>query len=1184
LLGGVTINKLINIFQQSNEYKTILQSLRYQIKQQLITGLNGSSRQLLIATLYQELAKPTLVITHNLLQAQKVYQDLIELLPEKEILLYPYNEVTILELLSNPSEISGQRIEVIYQLLNNFHGILVIPYVGLRNILPPKDLLKENYQNYYVGMKIDIKDFVEQAIIKGYQRVEEIEKPGELSVRGGIVDIFPLTYPQPIRIEWFDIEIDSIRTFDVNSQLSLEKLSQITIPPAQELIADKNTFVALAMRVKEWLKEQEQRIHDKNIRTKLREKINWEIEQLNLGNYFPGIEKYRNVIYPNGKNIFNFFSEDSLIFFDEPARIKEVAEQIDREEKEWFKQLIEQGEYLPQLISSYSFSDAINKKYNNLFLSTFVKQISNVQIQNIIQFVQKPVMNFHGQLPFLKNEIDRFIKNKFKIIFLAADYDRAKRLKRILADFKIEAEIAKENLPISTNIEIMIGNLQTGFELPLLKLILFTEGEIFTQKQQKAKKLTVKTNAERIKSYLELKVGDYVVHVNHGIGRFLGIETLVVDGVHKDYLYIKYAGNDKLYVPIEQIDLVQKYTGAEDKEPKLYSLGGSEWAKVKNKVRSSVKDIAEDLIKLYAKRKASVGYSFSPDTVYQREFEALFPYEETKDQLRAIEEIKRDMERPYPMDRLLCGDVGYGKTEVAIRAAFKAVMDGKQVAVLVPTTILAQQHYETFIERFAGYPVKIEVLSRFRSRKEQLKTIKMLNEGIVDIVIGTHRLLSKEIYFKDLGLLIVDEEQRFGVTHKEKLKKLKANVDVLTLTATPIPRTLHMSMLGVRDLSVIETPPENRYPVQTFVMEYSNILVKEAIERELAREGQVYFLYNQVKSIQQMAENIANLVPVARIAVAHGQMAENELERIMLDFLEGEYDVLVSTTIIETGVDIPNVNTLIVYDADKMGLSQLYQLRGRVGRSNRIAFAYFTYQRDKVLTEVAEKRLQAIKEFTELGSGFKIAMRDLAIRGAGNLLGAEQHGFIASVGFELYSNMLRDAINELKGEEEFVPLSEPELQLNIDAYIPAYYIDSTMHKIEMYKKIAAAKKIEEIENIEEELVDRFGDLPKPVENLLKIAKIKAYAYQYKIDKIIQKGTEIEIIFNQAQSNLLDGEKLINFVSSEYISRVRLGAGLNITIFYIIKGMNLDEWLKGLVNFLRKLQIIMKNKGEKNEKK
>ncbi|GJM83448.1 hypothetical protein HMSSN139_59440 [Paenibacillus sp. HMSSN-139] len=603
----------------------------------------------------------------------------------------------------------------------------------------------------------------------------------------------------------------------------------------------------------------------------------------------------------------------------------------------------------------------------------------------------------------LKAEMERWKKSGAHVIMLASTDERMDRMRRVLQDYGIEEP------------SLLQGNLQSGFELPSVHLVVITEGEMFSQKQRKARRVGKSMdNAERIKSYTELKVGDYVVHQNHGIGKYMGIGTLEVGGIHKDYMHILYAGGDKLSVPIEQIDMIQKYVGSEDKEPKIYKLGGNEWTRVKNKVRSSVQDIADDLIKLYAERQAAPGYAFEKDTPEQQEFEGMFPYEETPDQLRAIEEIKKDMEQSRPMDRLLCGDVGYGKTEVAIRAAFKAAIEGKQVAVLVPTTILAQQHYETFRERFAGYPINIQSLSRFRSRKEQNETIKGVRQGTVDVVIGTHRILSQDLVFKDLGLLIVDEEQRFGVTHKEKLKKLKTNVDVLTLTATPIPRTLHMSMLGVRDLSVIETPPENRFPVQTYVVEHSQSLVREAIEREMARGGQIYYLYNRVQGIQEMASQISMLVPDARVGIGHGQMSEQELEKTILDFLDGEYDVLVSTSIIETGVDIPNVNTLIVHDADKMGLSQLYQLRGRVGRSNRIAYAYFTYQRDKSLTEVAEKRLQSIKEFTELGSGFKIAMRDLAIRGAGNLLGAEQHGFIASVGFDLYSQMLAEEIQKRK--------------------------------------------------------------------------------------------------------------------------------------------------------------------------
>ncbi|HZG77412.1 MAG TPA: transcription-repair coupling factor, partial [Paenibacillus sp.] len=699
-------------------------------------------------------------------------------------------------------------------------------------------------------------------------------------------------------------------------------------------------------------------------------------------------------------------------------------------------------------------------------------------------------------------------------------------------------------------------------------------------------------NAERIKSYTELKVGDYVVHVNHGIGKYVGIGTIEIGGVHKDYLHILYAGGDKLSVPIEQIDMVQKYIGAEEgKEPKIYKLGGGDWTKAKSKARSAVKDIADELIKLYAARQAAPGHAFPKDTPYQQEFEAMFPYDETNDQLRAISEIKGDMERPQPMDRLLCGDVGYGKTEVAIRAAFKAAMDGKQVAVLVPTTILAQQHYETFRERFGGFPFNIGVLSRFRSKKEQSETIKGVGTGAIDVVIGTHRILSQDVKFKDLGLLIIDEEQRFGVTHKEKLKKLRLNVDVLTLTATPIPRTLHMSMLGVRDLSVIETPPENRFPVQTYVVEHSGALVRDAIERELARGGQVYYLYNRVQGIQQMADTIHALVPEARVAAAHGQMSEQELERTILDFLDGEFDVLVSTSIIETGVDIPNVNTLIVHDADKMGLSQLYQLRGRVGRSNRIAYAYFTYQRDKVLNEVAEKRLQAIKEFTELGSGFKIAMRDLAIRGAGNLLGGEQHGFIASVGFDLYSQMLAEEIEQRKlaldGEKEGAAPAErrpkptnTQIELTLDAYLPGDYIYDSAQKIEIYKKVAAIRSFEEENELADELTDRFGDMPEPVQTLLAVARLKVYGAEYGIESIAAKGDDLVITISTEQNDRIDGQKLFA-LSNRFERKLKLLPGKQIVIHMNRKGLSTEEAVHAAEKFLQQYREVLKDEGKRS---
>ncbi|MFL6517302.1 MAG: transcription-repair coupling factor, partial [Bacillus sp. (in: firmicutes)] len=794
----------------------------------------------------------------------------------------------------------------------------------------------------------------------------------------------------------------------------------------------------------------------------------------------------------------------------------------------------------------------------------------------------KQMQNFHGQMHLLKAEVDRWKKSNYSILFLGPDEERVKKLERVLEDYEISSSVTTgDQQLLPGRVQIMQGNLQTGFELSIQKIAVITEEELFNKRVKKSTNRQKLSNAERIKSYSELKIGDYVVHVNHGIGKYLGIETLVINGIHKDYLHIRYQGTDKLYVPVEQIDLVMKYVGSEGKEPKIYKLGGTDWKKVKKKVQSSVEDIADDLIKLYAEREAAVGYAYSPDGDMQREFETSFAYQETDDQLRSIHEIKKDMERPRPMDRLLCGDVGYGKTEVAIRAAFKAIADGKQVALLVPTTILAQQHHETLRERFQDFPINIGLLSRFRSKKQQTETIKGLKAGTIDIVVGTHRLLSKEIVYRDLGLLIIDEEQRFGVTHKEKIKKLKTNVDVLTLTATPIPRTLHMSMLGVRDLSVIETPPENRFPVQTYVMEYNGSLVREAIEREMARDGQVYFLYNKVEDIERKAEEITMLVPDARVACAHGQMTENELEAVMIGFLAGEFDVLVSTTIIETGVDIPNVNTLIVFDADRMGLSQLYQLRGRVGRSNRVAYAYFTYRKDKVLTEVAEKRLQAIKEFTELGSGFKIAMRDLSIRGAGNLLGAQQHGFIDSVGFDLYSQMLKEAIEERKlniGVPGAVVKKAVEIDLEIDAYIPDTYIKDGHQKIEMYKRFRGAETLEDIEELEAEMLDRFGEYPDEVSCLFQIAEMKVYSLLNGVEQIKQAKQEVTILVNEQVTNTIDGTKIFK-IGSEFGRNVSLGMeGQRLKIVIKVKEYKTSQWLNIAFEMIKGLALA--KKGDK----
>jgi transcription-repair coupling factor (superfamily II helicase) len=1175
------MREIIRYFSKGADFQNVLTAHKNGIKEQLIAGLSNSARTLFISALSYDRDQPQLIVTHNLHQAQKLYEDLIEWLGEDQVLLYPVNELISSEVATASPELRGQRIAVLNKLIQNKGKIVIAPLAGIRRFLPPCKVWKDAQYIFKQGQEVEVEAIQSQLLYLGYERVEMIESQGQYSIRGGIIDIFPASEEYPIRIELFDTEVESIRRFHIETQRSVEALKEILVGPTVEWVIRPEHYKHAVSVVESSLQNQLKKTKDPSIKEKLVENIGWELEQLKNQSSFQGMFKYSSIFYESPGTLMEYMPSDTLVIFDEPTRIQESEEGYKREEIEWQTSLIQTGEYMSNLSMSISL-DEWKTKINNsvMYLSLFLRQIPHTQPQNIVNFTFKAMQDFHGQFPILKGEIERWKKSKQAILFLASDEGRAKRMARVLEDFGIDFILQLKEHQISQGTPIIqVGRIHSGFELPLHSMVVVTESELFTKQQKrKARQQKNISNAERIKNYSELRIGDYVVHINHGIGRFLGIETLEIGGVHKDYLHIKYSGNDKLYVPVDQIDQVQKYVANEDKEPKLYALGGSDWKKVKSRVQSSVQDIAADLIKLYAKREATPGFPYTKDTSMHLEFDSLFPYQETEDQLRAIEEIKEDMEKSRPMDRLLCGDVGYGKTEVAIRAAFKAVMDGKQVAILVPTTILAQQHFETFRERFNEYPVEIEVMSRFRSKKDQNQTVKKLKDGLVDIVIGTHRLLSKDVVFRDLGLLIVDEEQRFGVTHKEKIKQIRDNVDVLTLTATPIPRTLHMSMLGVRDLSVIETPPENRFPVQTYVLEYNGALVREAIERELGRGGQVFFLYNQVQDIDRMAEQIRALVPDARVATAHGQMKESELEAIMIAFLEGEFDVLVSTTIIETGVDIPNVNTLIIYNADKMGLSQLYQLRGRVGRSNRMAYAYFTYQRDKVLTEVAEKRLQAIKEFTELGSGFKIAMRDLSIRGAGNLLGAEQHGFIASVGFDLYSQMLKEAIDELKGHKPKETKVELEVDLHIDAYIPDQYIADGKQKIEMYKKVAAVETIESANDIETEFRDRFGAFPDPVKRLLMVSKMKAYARTLRLESMILKNDTLKMMFHPTQNDKIDGGRLFHIVS-QLDRRIGLISGQQIGISFRVKGIAENQWLQMVENMFIQLSTGQILKGE-----
>jgi transcription-repair coupling factor (superfamily II helicase) len=1136
------MKELYSFLQNKEDIKSILDGLASGLKEQLIAGLMGTARSMFIAAVDDKEKRKKVIVTHQLIHAQQLYEDMIELSNNPNIFLYPVNELIAAETAVASPEMRAIRIKSLQNWLKSEDGILIVPIAALKRMLPPQSYW-ETYQLLFVdGESIPLEKYMELLFGMGYERVDMVTTPSEFSIRGGIIDIYPATEKYPVRLELFDDEIDSIRYFDADTQRSLDRVSEITIGPAKETLLTKEDYVRAAERLEKNLAHTLKKTRASTEKDKLLQEVENDVARLKAGQTFPEMFQYSSYFYDRPTSLLDYIPKDALIILDEMGRIQEAAQNLDKEEAELYHTLLEQKKIVPNLTFSFDWDDVKSKiNQQRIYMSLFLRHIPGTQPENIVNMSSRAMQEFHGQMSLFKHELERWEKTDFTVLITAINEERAKKVQSVLEDYGMEIPIKnKFSLPLKRPI-ITIGQIAQGVELPMHRLAMITENELFKKKQARMRKTQTISNAERIKNYQELKIGDYVVHRNHGIGKYIGIETLKVNKQHKDYMLIKYSGDDKLYVPIDQIDLVQKFVGSEGKEPRVYKLGGSEWTKVKSKVQSSVEDIADELIKLYAKREAQKGYAFERDSELQEEFEHAFTYQETEDQIRCVEEIKEDMERIKPMDRLLCGDVGYGKTEVAIRAIFKAVIEGKQAAILVPTTILAQQHFQTMQERFQDYPINIGLLSRFRSRKQQNETISGLETGAVDIVIGTHRLLSKDVVYKDLGLLVVDEEQRFGVKHKERIKQIKSNVDVLTLTATPIPRTLHMSMLGIRDLSVIETPPENRFPVQTYVIEHNRSFIREAIEREIARGGQVFLLYNRINHIEKVAQEIEALVQDARVSIAHGRMNETELENVMFGFLEGESDVLVSTTIIETGVDIPNVNTLIVYDADHMGLSQLYQLRGRVGRSNRIAYAYFTYRKDKILTEVAEKRLQAIKEFTELGSGFKIAMRDLSIRGAGNLLGKEQHGFIDSVGFDLYSEMLKEAIDARKSGKsiEAVQPFNPELGLAVDAYIPGNYIEDEKQKIDMYKRFQGLDSKETMEALQEELVDRFGDYPTEVAELFLVSRLKMIAKKERVEAINETNQQIECIVEAERSQQIDGSKLFELINT-FGRHVQLG--------------------------------------------
>ena len=960
---------------------------------------------------------------------------------------------------------------------------------------------------------VDLTKLEQDLTALGYERESQIEAPGQFAVRGGIIDVFPLAEEMPVRIELWGDEIDSIRMFDAKSQRSIENISEITIYPASENCFGNNGLVS-------FLK------------------------------YFP--------------------ENETLLFYDEPHRLQETAETVEAEYTESLKNradagMKEEGEEELRVFQTKDIISEMNR-YSGIGLTTLESKCGLFKVRSVYTVQAKGVNPYNNSFELLTRDLKRLKRNGYRVVLLSGSRTRAKRLAEDLRDYDLSSFYSEDMQREVKPGEIMAayGYASEGYEYPMLKFVVISESDIFGRKKKKKKRK--KYEGQRIQDFAELKPGDYVVHENHGIGVYKGIEKIEVEKIVKDYMKIVYAEGGVLYIPVAQMDLIQKYAGADAKKPRLNKLGTIQWGKTKSQVKKAVQIVAKDLVELYAVRQQSEGFVYGPDTVWQKEFEEMFPFEETDDQLQAIEDTKHDMESKKIMDRLICGDVGYGKTEIAIRAAFKAVQEGKQVVCLVPTTILAQQHYNTFVQRLKEIPVRIDLLCRFRSAAEQKKTIEDTKKGFVDILVGTHRVLSKDVVFKDLGLLIIDEEQRFGVTHKEKIKKLKENIDVLTLTATPIPRTLHMSLIGIRDMSVLEEAPNERMPIQTYVMEYNDEMVREAITRELARDGQVYYVYNRVNDIADVAGRIQSLVPDANVAFAHGQMKERELEDIMYDFINGDIDVLVSTTIIETGLDIPNANTMIIQDADRFGLSQLYQLRGRVGRSNRMAYAFLLYQRDKLLKEVAEKRLSAIREFTDLGSGIKIAMRDLEIRGAGNLLGEAQSGHMEAVGYDLYCKMLNEAVRQLKGgpeAETFTTL----IDLNVDAYIPEYYIKNEYQKLDIYKRIAAIESEEELEDMTEELIDRFGDIPKKVQQLLVIASLKSLAHSVYVTAIEQKGEEIR--FTMYEKAKIDPSGIPKFLDS-YKNDLIFRAEEPPYFLYCRKGRNKKSNTENVLDTVRRI--------------
>lgn len=1148
------MNLILKEFEKSSKYNDFIKNLENKKSPIAISGLTGVAEASIIAKCLEQTKRPIFIITYNEIQAQALVNDLkfftedVAYLPKKEIITYDY--------VAESKNLPYERIEILNKIYKKQKLIIVTSVETIKQKIISKDTLYKNVLKFKVGDRCDLEVLKQKLVDLGYQRFDLIDGRGEFSVRGGIIDI-STTESTGIRIELWGDEIDSIRHFNIISQRSIDNIEKIEIFPAHEYVLETS--------IEKIAKNISNNVYPENIS----EKVESDLEKICNGEYISKIDRYFNSFYEKQETVLEYIDDKYLVFVDEFNKVIQRSENIEQDNENTIKALMEKERIIPDSLKNYVATENLEsniEKYQTIYLDKLDDRIKN-GIERY-DFKYKELNYFKSGIDLFINDINNFKKQEKKVYIVVDTKEKANKMEKLLAEYDIlSIYYEKLNKTIinqdANTVIITLGKISKGFYSIDLNQVVMVASDLVdgTRTIKKRKSETFKQGEKVV--FADLKVGDYVVHRRYGIGIYIGVNTITADGTTRDYLKLKYSGDDILYIPTNSLDEIRKYVGGEELNLKLNKLGSKDWEKTTNKVRNNLRAVAKELIELYARREKSKGYAFSKDTEWQKQFEEAFPYVETDDQLRCIDEVKKDMENEKPMDRLLCGDVGYGKTEVAIRAAFKAVMDHKQVAYLAPTTVLAKQQYETFKERMKDFPIRVDVLNRFRTTKDKNRIIKEMKLGEIDILIGTHRLLGKDVEFNDLGLLIIDEEQRFGVKAKEKIKQYKTNVDVLTMTATPIPRTLHMSIVGVRDMSVIYEPPQNRKPVQTYVLEYDAEVIKEAITKELERNGQVFYLFNNVGEIALKADKISRLVPEAKVGFAHGRMTGEEIEDIMEDFVEGKINVLVCTTILESGIDIPNANTIIMENADRVGLAQLYQLRGRVGRSDRQGYAYITYRKDKMLSEVADKRLKAIKEFTEFGSGFKIAMRDLEIRGAGSLIGEIQHGHLEEVGYDTYCKIL----DEVLKEEQGIKVEEDigcQIDLNVTSYIPDSFISDQNQKIEIYQDIALCKNEEDIRNVIDEIIDRFGNMPNEIENLLEISRIKQLAKEKYLTKIQSRGNSVVFTYD---TNKFDNNSLSDIIK-KYGNRIKFSAGIKPMITLKIEKQGEKGLLQEVKEFLK----------------